>query len=448
MKLISEWADRLRYWTHNLAQDFYKPIGQINFDSFTTFEQLSTEQALTQKFSPITRGTEWGEEWQYMWLKAKIILPEEARGEAIVMDLNPGGEATIFVNGAEFGTKRADWVTAPHHFIEDNFLCESGEAGKSFDLLLEVYAGHFFPQSIFGGVAVGPVLPGAYQDPFAGKPRARLDECTFGIWNEAAYQLWLDVVTLTEIMQCLPDESLRAAKIAKALKDFTLTVDFEQPRENRLKDYAKAQEILKPLMQMKNGSTAPTFYAVGNSHLDIAWLWPLEETIRKTARTFAQQLRLLEKYPSYKYLQSQPQSYEMCKEHYPALYEKIKAAVKGGHWIAEGGMWVEPDTNMTSGESLVRQLLFGTKFFKDEFGVDCEILWLPDTFGYSAALPQILKSFGIKYLVTQKIFWTYNEGDRFPYHYFKWQGNDGSEIVSFLPTIYSEKNIYKFQSNL
>ena len=146
----------------------------------------------------------------------------------------------------------------------------------------------------------------------------------------------------------------------------------------------------------------------------------MAETHRKTERTFAAQLRLLEEYPEYKYIQSQPAAYEMCRKYYPELFQRIKEAVKDGKWIAEGAMWVEPDTNMASGEALIRQLLYGKKYYKEEFGVDSQMLWLPDTFGYTAALPQILNSCGVRYLVTQKIFWSYNEGEQFPYHYFYW----------------------------
>ena len=127
----------------------------------------------------------------------------------------------------------------------------------------------------------------------------------------------------------------------------------------------------------------------------------------------------------------------MCKAHYPELYERIRQAVKEGQWIAEGAMYVEPDTNMVSGEALIRQLVYGKRFYREEFGTDSRMLWLPDTFGYTAALPQILKGCGVEYLVTQKIFWSYNEGDRFPYHYFTWRGMDGSEVISFLPTSYT-----------
>lgn len=163
----------------------------------------------------------------------------------------------------------------------------------------------------------------------------------------------------------------------------------------------------------------------------------MQETHRKTARTFAAQLRLLEQYPEYRYIQSQPAAYEMCREHYPELYERIRSAVRSGRWIAEGAMYVEPDTNIPSGEALVRQLVFGKRFYRDELGIDSQVLWLPDTFGYSAVLPQLLAGCGVRYLVTQKIFWSYNEGDPFPYHYFNWKGMDGSQVVSFLPTNYT-----------
>ena len=127
-------------------------------------------------------------------------------------------------------------------------------------------------------------------------------------------------------------------------------------------------ELLRPLMACENGPTMPRMWAVGNAHLDLAWLWPQRETHRKTARTFAAQLRLLERYPEYRFLQSQPAAYEMCREYYPSLYEKIRRAAAEGRWIAEGAMYVEPDTNMPSGEALIRQLVFGKRFFKEELG--------------------------------------------------------------------------------
>ena len=433
----SEWQGRLRHWMETLKQDLYLPLGAMEVEGFLTTEHLTPEEAAKGDFAPMPVGTQWGHSFEYCWMRGKVTLPEAAQGKRIVMSLTTGGETTVFVDGKSFGTYRADWVVTPHHFLVDNCLTACGEAGRSYDILLEAYAGHFYPESPMGGCATGPVLPGSYQDPKVEGKRATLGNITYGIWNEDAYQLYMDVETLSLLVDQLDPESLRADKIAHALEQYSLIVDFEQPLDARIESYKAAREVLRPALEAKNGSTAPVFYAIGNAHLDLAWLWPMHETHRKTSRTFAAQLCLLEEYPDYKFLQSQPASYVMCREHYPELYERIKQAIRDGRWIAEGAMWVEPDTNMTSGESLVRQVVHGKRFFKDEFGVDSVVLWLPDTFGYSAALPQILSNCGVKYLVTQKIFWSYNEGDQFPYHYFTWQGADGSKIDTFLPTSYT-----------
>ncbi len=433
----SEWESRVRHWLETLKKDLYLPLAEIPVEAFGTTDYLTPEEASRQDFQPMPEGTEWGHAYEYCWMRGSFALPAEAAGKRIALDLQTGGESTVFVNGKAFGTRRAEWVHVPHHYIVDNFVTSCGQAGERFDLLVEAYAGHFFPQSSLGGCATGPVIPGDYTDPLEGKLRARLGKITFGVWNEDAYQLYMDLDTLRHLGDQVDPESLRADRIAEALERATLLADFEQPLEGRIDSYQAAREALRPALEAVNGSTAPVFYAIGNAHLDLAWLWPMAETRRKTARTFAQQLRLLETYPEYKYLQSQPAAYEMCREHYPELYQRILEASRSGQWIPEGAMWVEPDTNMTSGESLVRQVLHGKRWFKEVFGIDSVVLWLPDTFGYSAALPQILKETGVKYLVTQKIFWSYNEGDQFPYHYFTWQGADGSRIDSFLPTSYT-----------
>jgi alpha-mannosidase len=420
-----------------LKDDFYEPIGEFKWEAARTMEELPFDQLDSLSFAPVEPGFTWGNLWEYCWFRSTITLPESAAGKRIVMKLVPGGESTLFVNGKSFGTHRAEWVWVPHHYIEDNILTTDGKPGEKFDVLMETYAGHYVPEAPDGGCATGPVLPGSYQDPAVEGERRTLGVSTFGIWNEDAYQLYMDVDTLNQLLGTLDQTSLRAAKVAKALEQFSLIVDFEQDKEARIASYKEAREAIKPYLEAKNGSTMPEYYAIGNSHLDLAWLWPMQETYRKTARTFAAQLRLIEQYPEYKYLQSQPAAYEMCKKYYPELFERIKEAIKGGQWIAEGAMWVEPDTNMAGGEALIRQLLYGKQYYKEEFGVDSVVLWLPDTFGYTAALPQILKGCDVKYLVTQKIFWSYNEGDIFPYHYFNWEGMDGTKITAFLPTSYT-----------
>ena len=433
----SEWSGRLNHWIETLKKDLYRPLGDIPVEAFCTMDHLAPEEAARGAFAPMAPGTAWGNEYEYCWMRGKVALPDAAAGRRIAMDLVTGGESTVFVDGKSFGTRRAEWVQTPHHYIVDNWLTTAGEPGRVYDILIEAYAGHYFPESPVGSCATGPVLPGDYQDPLAGRPRACLGRITYGVWDEDAYQLYMDLQTLALLGDQIDPESLRADRIAAALEKATLIVDFEQDADARDADYRAAREALRPTLEAVNGSTAPVFYAVGNAHLDLAWLWPMAETRRKTSRTFAQQLRHIEEYPDYKYLQSQPAAYEMCRECYPELFERIVEAAKKGQWIPEGAMWVEPDTNMTSGESLVRQILHGKRYFKEMFDVDSVMLWLPDSFGYSAALPQILKNSGVRYLVTQKIFWSYNEGDRFPYHYFTWQGADGSAIDTFLPTSYT-----------
>ncbi|WP_233568217.1 glycoside hydrolase family 38 N-terminal domain-containing protein [Cohnella faecalis] len=169
---------------------------------------------------------------------------------------------------------------------------------------------------------------------------------------------------------------------------------------------------------------------VGQSHIDVAWLWPIRETVRKTSRTFSTVCTLMDEYPEFLYSQSQPQLYAYAKEHYPELYERIKERIAEGRWELVGGMWVEPDLNLPSGESLMRQLLHGQRFYMQEFGKRTTVEWLPDTFGYCASLPQILQHAGIRYFMTSKLGW--NDTNTFPHDLFHWKGIDGTKVLTFL----------------
>ena len=175
---------------------------------------------------------------------------------------------------------------------------------------------------------------------------------------------------------------------------------------------------------------------IGHTHIDVAWWWTVAQTREKVVRSFATVLKLMEEFPSYKFMSSQPVLYYFLKQRYPELYEKIKARVAEGRWETEGGMWLEADCNLTSGESLVRQFLHGKRFFREEFGQDNKILWLPDVFGYSGALPQILKKSGVDYFMTTKLAW--NQINRIPNDTFIWRGIDGSEVLTHLITTTGE----------
>ena len=193
----------------------------------------------------------------------------------------------------------------------------------------------------------------------------------------------------------------------------------------------QAREILTPELNKKGGDRSLRVSAIGHAHIDLAWLWPIRETKRKGARTFATALQLMDRYPDYVFGASQPQLYQWIKENYPVLYLKIKEKIKAGRWEPQGAMWVEADTNLSGGEALVRQILYGKRFFRDEFGVDIQVLWLPDVFGYSGALPQILKQSGVEYFMTIKLSW--NTVNRFPHHTFFWQGIDGTKVLAHMP---------------
>lgn len=211
-------------------------------------------------------------------------------------------------------------------------------------------------------------------------------------------------------------------------------LDFRKPYSSEF--YASLKEasvyIQKAIYEDMAGFDDVIATCIGHTHIDVAWLWTVDQVRQKSSRSFATVLKLMEEYPNYKFMSSQPQLYQFVKERHLELYDKIKERIKEGRWEAEGGMWVEADCNLTSGESLVRQFLFGKRFFKEEFGVENKILWLPDVFGYSAALPQIMKKCGIDYFMTTKLAW--NEYNKVPYDTMMWEGIDGTSIFTHLIT--------------
>ncbi len=421
-----EWQNRVDHWHNELSRHFSLPIGVLEIEGFTTFEQLTVQQAASGPFYPMPSGTPWGAKWEYCWFRTSLTLPPTAAGRRIVLRVDAGDEGAIYVNGIHAGAK--DWGRP-----ELTLTCD-GQPGTTYDILVEAYAGHGIREC--GG---GPAPLDREIVPEPPATQCIVAPCSIAIWEEEVYQLWLDVHMLWQLSRLLDRESLRAAEIIQALRDFTVVVDFELPYDGFLATVREARKLLAPLMACVNGSTAPEFTAFGHSHIDVAWLWPLRETDAKCTRTFASQLALMDEYPEYLFLQSQPYLYWIMKRRYPELYERIKDAVARGQWIPDGGMWVEADTNITGGESLIRQFLHGKRFFLKEFGVNNELCWLPDVFGYTGALPQIMRGCGMKYFSTQKIYCMYNGGDPFPYTTFTWEGIDGSEVLASLHFDYNSQ---------
>lgn len=418
MVLTLEWEARIERWRTGLKANFYRPLGVLDVAYCTSRDQWTPRQALSRTFKPILSGTRWGAKWEYGWFRTALVLPRGALKRRIELKMDVGAESRVLINGREAGGR-----DNCHEYI---MLAQRGKPGQRFDILIEAYAGH--GSCPCGGGPATP--PGRITVPEPPPAQDIMGQCTFGIWEEDIYQLWCDVETLYGLRSVLDSNLLRVDAIDAGLRDFTLLVDLEAPYVEMLNGIRAARKRLKPLLNCINGSTSPLLYAFGHSHIDVAWLWPLAETERKCARTFATQLALMAQYPEYKFLLSQPHLYGMTRRLYPEVYRRIRNAVRRGQIIPEGGMWVEADTNISGGESLIRQFIHGKRFFRDEFGVDSQLLWLPDVFGYSGNMPQIMRGCGIRYFSTAKIFWNYYGGDPFPYNTFQWEGIDGSEVLS------------------
>lgn len=417
MNLPRQTRQRLQFWYAELQNHLYSPVTHVEFQGFTTFERLTPDQAEAMPKKPYPVGTAWGACWEYGWFAADVTIPENCRGQRVVFFTGLEGEQLVYADGKAIGS-----IDKEHKYVT---LTRCAKGGETIHLLIESYAGHGARLE-----NMGPCPPERKAVPLVPECQCQVKASYAALWHEDAYQLWMDVTTLMHLLQVLPEKSLRAQKVAKALVDYTHVADYELPMEARHESFRKAREVLRPALECHNGSTAPTLWMVANSHIDLAWLWPAEETFHKTARTFSNQLTLMEEYPEYRFLLCEPALLDMCREYSPEMWERVKAAFDRGQFIADGVFYVECDTNFPSGESLIRQIAWGKKWFKEHFNVDAKVAWHPDTFGYSAALPQLLRAFGVPYFATQKLLRADPECERFPYQNFVWEGMDGTDILS------------------
>ncbi len=247
--------------------------------------------------------------------------------------------------------------------------------------------------------------------------------------DERVEALYYDLEVPYQAMKLLAQNSNDYVASASALEKALNLLDIRQPySEGYYNSLAVVRGFLAENYYGGACSTA-TVNCIGHTHIDVAWLWTLDQTRQKVERSFSTVLKLMDEYPEYRFFSSQPQLFAFLKERNPSLYEKVREKVLEGRWELDGAMWLEADCNLTSGESLVRQIQYGTRFFKEEFDKDCSTIWLPDVFGYSASLPQIMKKSGLKNFVTAKIGW--NDTNRMPYDVFEWKGIDGSEVFAY-----------------
>lgn len=390
-------------------------------------EPISYADALGRTYEPFTVGDPWGPTWGTTWFRLSGAVPAAWGDEEVVLRLEHahrgdgphradgahGGESLVWQDGVP------RWGMSPCH---PAVVILAPAAGREpVELLVEAAANPALPPRMAG--IDWPLLR---PDP-GGEPRFRLARAELAVRRREVYALAADLrIVLGLAARSLDPEVAAAAHQALAVACATLDpsdVAGSAPR---------ARELLKGLLALPAAPEAPRVSAVGHAHIDTAWLWPLRETIRKCARTFATAVSLMEHYPEYHFVCSAAQHLAWMEEHYPTLFARIRERVGAGQFGPVGGMWVESDCNVPSGESLVRQIVHGKRFFQSRFGIDCRELWLPDAFGYTAALPQIMAAAGVGWFVSQKLSW--NDTNAFPHHTFWWEGADGTRVRAHFPT--------------
>ncbi len=370
---------------------------------------------------PMQSGETWGSEEAFGWFKAEYTVPESLAGKEIfIMPHTEGYESLLWVNGKAFGNFATKIVFTGHGNHYCDLLVQNPGAGDKIEIALEVYTGHthYGTQPLENGKLIK-----SYTYNFTG-----LDICTK---DEFIQEFYFDLRVINDLYETLPDSSFRKGELANALYEVhkRLYYAYDDIDEKSFREaMAQAHPFLKEVLAVKNGPDAPEAGVIGHSHMDTAWLWKTTETIKKCARTYSNQLSLMARYPEFKFVQSSACHGNMLLEHYPALFEDIKQKVAEGRYEPNGAVWVECDCNITSGETMVRQFLWGQRFTRKHFGFTSNSFWLPDTFGYSGAIPQIMKGCGVDYFLTTKIDW--NDTNHFPYDTFWWQGIDGTKVFT------------------
>ena len=369
-------------------------------------EEAEADETPFQPFD--SRTQHWYGPDEHYWFRAAFAVPESFRGRSLYLRVctqvdgwdarNP--QFLLFVNG-----QVTQGMDTNHR---EALLTREARTGDSYRIDLQAYTGT--EQSEFRLVC-------------------QLQEVDLDIQG-----LYWDLQVPLQAFARLDSQSRSRMDLERVMNDAVNLLDLRTPySECCMATVRQARAYLRQhLYEELAGHDEVIATCIGHTHIDVAWWWTVAQTREKVARSFATVLKLMDEYPGYRFMSSQPQLYVFLKERYPELFEQIRQRVREGRWEPEGGMWLEADCNLTSGESLVRQFLYGKAFFKREFGVDNRILWLPDVFGYSGALPQIMKKCGIDYFMTTKLAW--NQFNKHPYDTFMWRGIDGTEVLTHLIT--------------
>jgi alpha-mannosidase len=387
-------------------------------------EPVPVEEALKASYEPFEPGTAWGAPWSTSWFRIEGEVPrawEGSRVEALLdigySSAHPGFQAEGLVY--DYDGVPIKGVHPRNRQIPVGSPVSGGEPVR---LLLEAAAN---PEVLhgFNPTQLGDVLTAGDQ------PIYRFGAASLAVLDENVWHLIFDIEVLSELMHELGGQDPRRHEILRALEFALDALDLHDVPATA----ADARAELAGVLSRPAHASAHRLSATGHAHIDSAWLWPLRETVRKASRTFANVTDLAKEYPELVFACSQAQQYAWVKEHQPHIWERIKTAVRNGNWAPVGSMWVESDANMPGGEALARQITHGKRFFREELGVETEEIWLPDSFGYTAAFPQLAKLAGVRWFLTQKMSW--NQSNKMPHHTFWWEGIDGTRVFTHFPPV-------------
>jgi alpha-mannosidase len=402
----------------------FKPIASLDVGYLETKEHLRTPPPADAPFKSCPSGTQWGEPWGNAWFFACSTVPESLANRPLHIRAETDGiEAMLWVDGHPAGifTHPKDGAfIGDHHALR---LTPGVDAGTTLHIAIEAYAGHpCVGSQPFDTTSTQSRYPDRYPRVF--RSVQVLEAC------REVMDFVFDLRCVSQLARSLPEESFRRGRLQQAMAEVFEIVPQDPAHHSGdwLRALAEARLRMAPHLSSPANASAPVAGLVGHSHMDTAWMWPIEETIRKCARTYSNALSLMEQYPEYTFIQSTPLHAEFMRLHYPEIFAGIQKRVAEGRWEPNGGMWVECDCNLTGGESMVRQFLKGIRYTREHFHYSPDTFWLPDTFGYNASIPQIMRGFGLKYFLTTKLTW--NESNTFPYDTFSWRGIDGSTVLA------------------
>lgn len=393
-------------------------------------EPVPPQQAREATYEPTQLPVRWGRAWSTWWFRLDGTVPQVTEGRSLRLEVDlgfkdawPGNQCEGLLFDAGLTPLKA--VNSRNRGLlirkaDGTGRCTPGEEVRFY---LEAAANPDMMDDDWTPTERGDHLTAPPEKIY------ELRSARFVERDETVFALWHDVDVLRGMIERLPEKSVRRAQILWALDDAMDALDLHDVPGTA----AAAREILAPVLAAPAASSALTMTAIGHAHIDSAWLWPVRETMRKVARTFSNVDALMDEYPELTFTATSAQQYKWLKEGYPEIFERVRARVAEGRWFPSGGMWVESDVNLPGGEALVRQLTYGTRFFEAEFGMRSRTLWLPDSFGYPAALPQIARQAGMDGFLTQKLSW--NRINQLPHSTMWWEGIDGSRILAHFPPV-------------